>query len=50
MLKKITGPGLFRLFLALLVYVNHATRLQVGIGAVMVFFCLSGRITRTSLD
>jgi peptidoglycan/LPS O-acetylase OafA/YrhL len=42
MLKKITGPGLFRLFLALLVYVNHATRLQVGVGAVMVFFCLSG--------
>ncbi|MBT9329822.1 acyltransferase family protein [Paracidobacterium acidisoli] len=42
MLKKITGPGLFRLFLALLVFVHHTTRFAIGICAVYIFFCLSG--------
>jgi peptidoglycan/LPS O-acetylase OafA/YrhL len=42
MLKKLTGPGLFRLFLALVVFVHHNTRLHVGNSAVYVFFCLSG--------
>lgn len=42
MLRKITGPGLFRLFLALLVFLHHATRFSVGSAAVLVFFCLSG--------
>jgi len=42
MANKLTGPGLFRLFLALLVFFNHASRFQIGIGAVFVFFCLSG--------
>ncbi|MGA2674318.1 MAG: acyltransferase [Terracidiphilus sp.] len=42
MLKRITGPGLFRLFLALMVFVHHVTRFAVGGSAVLVFFCLSG--------
>src|SRR5271165_150399 len=42
MMKKLTGPGLFRLFLALMVFVNHSTRLQIGVSAVLIFFCLSG--------
>jgi peptidoglycan/LPS O-acetylase OafA/YrhL len=42
MLKKITGPGLFRLFLALVVFVHHTSRLALGGAAVYVFFCLSG--------
>jgi len=42
MLKKITGPGLFRLFLALLVFMQHISRFSVGSYAVYVFFCLSG--------
>src|SRR5215469_1896518 len=42
MTNKLTGPGLFRLFLALLVFFNHASRFQIGNGAVFVFFCLSG--------
>lgn len=41
MLSKI-GPGQFRLILALLVVVEHLSRLQVGKVAVMVFFTLSG--------
>lgn len=35
-------PGLFRLFLAVLVLLSHATRLQLGKAAVLVFFVLSG--------
>ena len=42
MLKKLTGPGLFRLFLALLVFAHHISRFAVGTCAVYVFFCLSG--------
>ena len=42
MLKKTTGPGLFRLFLALLVFAHHLSRFSVGSYAVYVFFCLSG--------
>jgi peptidoglycan/LPS O-acetylase OafA/YrhL len=42
MLPKLTGPGLFRLFLALLVFVHHASRVSFGSMAVYVFFCLSG--------
>lgn len=41
MISKI-GPGQFRLILALLVVVEHLSRLQVGKVAVMVFFMLSG--------
>ncbi len=36
------GPGLFRLFLALMVVVSHASPGKFGVAAVMVFFCLSG--------
>jgi peptidoglycan/LPS O-acetylase OafA/YrhL len=42
MLQKFTGPGIFRLFLALLVFVHHTTRFSVGTSAVYIFFCLSG--------
>jgi Predicted acyltransferases len=42
MLRKLTGPGLFRLFLALVVFVHHASRFSFGTAAVYVFFCLSG--------
>jgi peptidoglycan/LPS O-acetylase OafA/YrhL len=42
MLRKLTGPGLFRLFLALLVFVHHTTRLALGNCAVFIFFSLSG--------
>lgn len=41
-IRKITGPGLFRLFLALMVFVHHSTRFAVGSAAVYIFFCLSG--------
>jgi peptidoglycan/LPS O-acetylase OafA/YrhL len=36
------GPGAFRLFLALLVFVSHTSRLKVGTTAVLVFLMLSG--------
>src|SRR5436309_502100 len=36
------GPGAFRLFLALLVVLNHSTPLRLGTWAVGLFFCLSG--------
>ena len=36
------GPGLLRLFLALMVVVSHASPGRFGVAAVMVFFCLSG--------
>jgi peptidoglycan/LPS O-acetylase OafA/YrhL len=39
---KVAGPGLFRLFLALAVFVHHTTRLAVGTSAVYIFFTLSG--------
>jgi peptidoglycan/LPS O-acetylase OafA/YrhL len=42
MLNKITGPGFFRLFLALAVFVHHTTRFAIGPSAVYIFFCLSG--------
>lgn len=37
-----TGPGLYRLLLALAVVVHHTTRLGVGTAAVYLFFILSG--------
>ncbi|HTK36516.1 MAG TPA: acyltransferase [Caulobacteraceae bacterium] len=36
------APGLFRFFLALVVFVDHASRLALGPAAVRLFFCLSG--------
>jgi len=42
MIGKITSPGLFRLFLALMVFVHHTTQFSVGTSAVYIFFCLSG--------
>jgi peptidoglycan/LPS O-acetylase OafA/YrhL len=42
MLRKLTGPGLFRFFLAMVVFVHHTTRLAFGTCAVYIFFCLSG--------
>lgn len=36
------SPGLFRLFLACLVFAQHSTRLLLGAGAVFLFFGLSG--------
>lgn len=41
-MNKLRGPGLFRLLLALAVLVDHATRLAIGVGAVYLFFSLSG--------
>lgn len=38
----LTGPGFFRLALALLVFVHHASRLALGTSAVFIFFILSG--------
>jgi peptidoglycan/LPS O-acetylase OafA/YrhL len=38
----IASPGLFRMMLATAVLVNHLTVLQIGRGAVMLFFVLSG--------
>jgi peptidoglycan/LPS O-acetylase OafA/YrhL len=40
--NSLVGPGFFRLFLALVVFGHHASRLAVGPAAVEVFFCLSG--------
>ena len=42
MLRKLGAPGLFRLNLALMVFVNHTTRLSLGSAAVYIFFILSG--------
>lgn len=39
---KCEAPGLFRLMLALLVFVHHATRFNLGGAAVDIFFVLSG--------
>ena len=41
-LSRLAAPGCFRLFLALLVLIDHATRLNLGTAAVFVFFTLSG--------
>lgn len=38
----LAGPGLFRLFLAMLVVIQHLSRVRIGITAVMIFFMLSG--------
>jgi peptidoglycan/LPS O-acetylase OafA/YrhL len=40
--KIVEGPGLFRFLLAFAVVVSHSTRLQLGKGAVLVFFTLIG--------
>nr|WP_281379347.1 acyltransferase [Novosphingobium sediminicola] len=37
-----SGPGAFRLWLALMVVVHHITRIEVGKAPVLVFFALSG--------
>src|SRR5215469_4872256 len=37
-----TGPGVFRLSLALLVFLNHTSRVDLGFSAVLIFFLLSG--------
>ena len=42
LLSRLAGPGLFRFVLALLVFLNHASRLDVGFAAVLIFFTLSG--------
>lgn len=42
MFKKLTGPGTFRLFLALAVFFHHISRLAIGTAAVYIFFSLSG--------
>lgn len=41
-IDALTGPGAFRLFLAMVVVVHHATSLALGKAAVEVFFYLSG--------
>ncbi|WP_082126414.1 acyltransferase family protein [Aurantiacibacter marinus] len=38
----IVGPGTFRIILALMVFVSHTTRLNIGVLGVMLFFMLSG--------
>lgn len=40
--RKLTGPGLFRLLLASVVVLHHASRFAIGSTAVYGFFCLSG--------
>lgn len=42
MLLSLAGPGLFRFGLALLVFVDHTSRLDLGYAAVLSFFVLSG--------
>ena len=37
-----TGPGAFRLWLALVVVLHHFTRIEIGKAPVLVFFALSG--------
>jgi len=39
---SLSGPGFFRFALALLVFLNHTTRVDVGFAAVLIFFTLSG--------
>ncbi len=42
MFRKLTGPGLFRLLLAEVVFIHHLSRFACGTAAVYVFFSLSG--------
>ena len=42
MRELLAGPGFFRLALALIVFADHATRLSLGLSAVLLFFMLSG--------
>lgn len=42
MLLSLAGPGLFRFGLALLVFIDHTSRLDLGYAAVLSFFVLSG--------
>jgi peptidoglycan/LPS O-acetylase OafA/YrhL len=41
-LFSISSPGLFRLTLALIVFLNHVSRIELGYSAVLIFFMLSG--------
>jgi len=41
-LARLSGPGAFRLWLALLVVLHHFTRIEFGKAPVLVFFALSG--------
>ena len=51
MFELLCGPGFFRITLALLVFVDHATRIELGTAAVYIFFELSGYwICRMWLD
>lgn len=38
----LTGPGFFRLLLAVVVFVHHVSSFALGTAAVEIFFCLSG--------
>lgn len=40
--KLLSGPGFFRICLAILVYLSHVSSLRLGVAAVYVFFSLSG--------
>jgi peptidoglycan/LPS O-acetylase OafA/YrhL len=42
MLLKPAGPGLYRFALALLVFLNHTSSVDLGFAAVLIFFTLSG--------
>ena len=42
MIFSLTGPGLFRLSLAFVVFLNHTSRVDLGFSAVLIFFMLSG--------
>ena len=41
-IDKFFGPGLFRLFLASIVFIHHLSSVNIGVSAVLVFFFLSG--------
>jgi len=38
----LSGPGFFRIMLALVVYISHVSTLKLGVAGVYVFFTLSG--------
>ncbi|WP_083897500.1 acyltransferase [Azospirillum sp. B506] len=42
MMAVLVGPGIFRFFLAAIVFAHHMSRLSLGTSAVYVFFSLSG--------
>ena len=42
MINFFLGPGIFRLFLATVVFAHHLSRINIGNSAVLVFFFLSG--------